>query len=207
MLTKRELLKQLMLLYWEYDTEPEFNGQDSTEANPVASIPNSPEDLLLKVYEQLKRRALASYNWRSTIRYVQITPTEPEGGTGDTRYKYSAPVPNDFIKVVGYWADADRVIPAHNSVDTVGTTMRTNMQSFVLGYVANVAETNFDSWLDDYLMIFIAAEASDIGGVSNDRKNFLMQKAQNDWFDLTNKDYEMAHHDEVSASIHQFQIY
>ena len=55
-------------------------------------------------------------------------------------------------------------------------------------------------------MIFIAAEASNIGGVSNDWKNFLMTKAQNDWFDLTNKDYEMAQRDEVSASIHQFEF-
>lgn len=204
MLTKRELLKQLMLLYWQYDTEPQFAG---TEDVPTAVVANSPEDLLLKVYDQLKKRALASYDWRSTIRYVSITPTEPEGGTGDTRYKYSASVPTDFLKVVGYWADAERHVPAHNCVDTVGRTMRTNMQSFVLGYVANVKETEFDSWLDDYLMIFIAAEASNIGGVSNDWKNFLMTKAQNDWFDLTNKDYEMAQRDEVSASIHQFEFH
>lgn len=203
MTTKKDLLKQLMLLYWEYDTEPEFGGTDD---NPTATVRNSPEDLLLKVYSQLKKRALASYDWRSAIKYTIVTPTAPSGGTGDPRYKYSATVPNDFLKVVGYWADENRQAPAHNAVDTRGRTMRTNLNKFVLEYVADVSETELDPWLIDYLMIFIAAEASDIGGISNDRKNFLLSKAQNDWITLTNKDYDMAHHDEVSSSIHQFEI-
>ena len=203
MTTKKDLLKQLMLLYWEYDTEPVFTGTDD---NPTASVTNSPEDLLLKVYGQLKKRALASYDWRSATKYIIITPTEPSGGTGDPRYKYSATVPNDFLKVVGYWADENRMTPAHNAVDTRGRTMRTNLSKFVLEYVADVSEKDLDPWLIDYLMIFIAAEASDIGGISNDRKNFLLSKAQNDWITLTNKDYDMAHHDEVSSSIHQFEI-
>lgn len=192
-----------MLLYWEYDTEPEFTGTDDT---PSATVPNSPEDLLLKVYDQLKKRALASYDWRSATKYQIVTPTEPAGGTGDPRYKYSATVPSDFLKVVGYWADENRQSPAHNAVDTRGTIMRTNLNKFVLEYVADVSEKNLDPWVIDYLMIFIASEASDIGGISNDRKNFLMQKAQNDWYVLTNKDYDMAHHDEVSSSIHQFEF-
>lgn len=204
MTTKKDLLKQLMLLYWEYDTEPEFTGTDDA---PTAAVTNSPEDLLLKVYGQLKKRALASYDWRSATKYTIVTPTEPVDGTGDPRYKYSASVPADFLKVVGYWADENRQVPAHNCVDTRGTTMRTNLNKFVLEYVADVSEKNLDPWVIDYLMIFIAAEASDIGGISNDRKNFLLTKAQNDWITLTNKDYDMAHHDEVSSSIHQFEIY
>jgi len=204
MTTKKDLLKQLMLLYWEYDTEPQFAGTDD---EPTAVVTNSPEDLLLKVYDQLKKRALASYDWRSATKYATVTPTEPSGGTGDPRYKYSATVPDDFLKVVGYWADTNRQAPAHNCVDTRGTIMRTNLKQFVLEYVADVSEKNLDPWVIDYLMIFIAAEASDIGGISNDRKNFLMAKAQGDWITLTNKDYDMAHHDEVSSSIHQFEIY
>ena len=74
---KKELLTNMFLKYWKYDTLPDFE-------NPTK---NSPEDLVLKIYDSLKKRALNNYPWKSAIKYVTIDADEaidPKDG----RYRY-----------------------------------------------------------------------------------------------------------------------
>lgn len=193
---KKELLTHMFLKYWKYDTVPDFDN----------IVPNSPEELVLKVYDTLKKRALGNYQWRSATKYVWIICDEPEI-RADGRYRFESTVPDNFLSATGFWADKERRQDAHNSVDIVGRSIRTNLDAFTLGYIdGSIPETDLDSWVIEYLEIFIASEAADIGGVGVDDKNYLLQKAANDLIILGNKDFEMAHHDEISASIHQFEI-
>lgn len=194
---KNELLRQMFLEYWQWDVDPELD-------NPPA---NSPEAFVLSMYDEKKSMALSKYPWRSAISYVELTGTEPEVSK-DGHYKYEVKVPDNFLMATGFWRDFKRTQDCHNSVDIVGKTARTNLPKFTMGYVnKDVDEDDLDPWVCDYIKIVIASELSDIGGQTPDRKNYLMQKAEADLITCGNKDFEMAHHDEVSSSIHQFEWY
>lgn len=193
---KKELLTNLFLKYWKYDTLPDFENITT----------NSPEDLVLKIYDSLKKRALNNYPWKSAIKYVTID-TDESIDPKDGRYRYEACVPCNFLSAVGFWVDPERRNNAHNSVSIVGRSIRTNLKQFTMAYIdGSVSEEDLDPWVREYLEVFIAAEAADLGGVGADQKNFLIQKADIDLTILGNKDFEMDVHDEVSSSIHQFEF-
>lgn len=196
---KKELLETMFILYWQYDVVPTFGGTDD---NPTASDPNSVEGLVLKVYDHLKQGALSAYQWRSTIKYVDLTLTAP--APEDERYNYTASAPVDFLVMQGFWKDPERQRPCHNEVDMVGTEIRSDLEEVTMAYIADTIETSLDRWVIDWIMIYIAAEAADIAGISDERKDFLISKRRADFFELSNKDYEMAHKDEVSNSKFQF---
>lgn len=196
-MNKLDLLREMFLEYWQWDVNPELE-------NPPK---NSPEEFVLSMYDDRKASALMAYPWRSAVRYVDLDLQIPEVSS-DGRYKYEATVPEDFILAVGFWQDKARRIDCMNSVDIVGRKARTNLKSITMGYIKkDVDEEDLDPWVIDYIKIFIASELSDIGGQSPDRKNFLMEKVQSDLIKCGNKDYEMAHKDEISSSIHQFEWY
>lgn len=193
---KKELLTNMFLKYWKYDTLPDFDN----------IIKNSPEDLVLKIYDSLKKRALNNYPWKSAIKYITID-TDEAIDPKDGRYRYEACVPCNFLSAVGFWQDSERRLDAHNSVSIVGRSIRTNLKQFTMAYIdGSIPETELDPWVLEYMEVFIAAEAADLGGIGADQKNFLIQKAQLDLNIFGNKDFEMDTHDEISSSIHQFEF-
>lgn len=202
-MTKQELLSEMCLLYWEYDTKPDFSD------NVIKSMPeNSPEKLLLTVYDSLKKEVLASYPWRCAIKYVDIVPTEPLENK-DTRYKYSAPVPEDFLKEDGFWCDSERRMIAKNAVEIVGREARTNLDKFTMSYIsADIDENNMDPWLISYLKVYVAYKAADIGGLSADRINYLATIVNNEFWTQSNIDYKMATNrgEELNDTLNQFVI-
>ena len=201
-IAKKELLRDVFLLHWEWDSEPEFSGTDD---EPTADVTGSTEDLVLKMYDRFKKDALSKYNWRSAIRYETITCTEPATNI-DKRYKYTGAVPDDFIKLVGLWQDEERHITAIGMANIVGETVFSHLDEITIGYMANVSETDFDNWLTDYMIAYIASAGATLAGVSNDKRAELISLEQNKWFSCSNTDYEMEQKDEVSPSISQFLI-
>lgn len=198
---KKQLLEDMCVLYWEYDVKPDFSNTDNFE-------PNSPESLLLGVYDSLKNDAISSYSWRSAIKYVTIKPQVPENST-DGKYKYQASVPDDFLKEDGFWHDKERGMPAKKQVDIIGRVAKTNLQEFTMGYlVKNIPEDELDSWVIEYLKIYIAANAADIAGLSLDRKNYLLQQAEISFIKNSNIDYKMSTHmdEEINQTLNQFVI-
>lgn len=201
-ISKKDILNDVFLLHWEWDTKPEFGGTDD---NPTSTDEESTEYLLLEMYDRFKKKALSKYNWRSVIRYATITCTEPETNT-DPRYKYNGDVPADFIKLVGLWSDEERLIDARTRASVVGSTIFSHLEEITIGYVANVSETEFDTWLSDYMIAFIASEGAALAGVSDNKRAELINLEQNQWFMCSNIDYEMEQKDIVSPTIEQFLI-
>ena len=194
------LLKKVFLQYWKWDSVPSFTTPSWTVED------NSPEDLLMQLYPDLKSEVVREYPWRCCQKYAKITPTTPTSND-DKRYAKRGTVPNDFLIANGFWLDEERRIRIPNSVDIIGTTIKTNLDSFTMQYTSNaIAETNMDVWLLDYMATYIACEASDIGGCNADTKNFLLQKKDIDYLTATNKDYQMAHQEEMSDTIHQYEF-
>lgn len=188
------IFQSVLLKYWEYDIAPDFTN--------IAD--NDVLDLLNKEYPKIKKKVIGSYPWRSCIKYTKIKATIP-AVNDDGRYKYRATVPNDFIKEHGYWSDEKRAMPLLRTNTVQGRTLKTNHEYVVMGYIADTSESEMDYWLVDYLEIAVAAELSDIGGVSADQKNFLLQKMQYEEAIARNKDYEMTQKDEISPTVHQFE--
>ena len=196
-MTKNELLKEMLLEYWQWDVEPDFDNV----------LPNSPEYFILQMYDNKKNIALSRYPWRSAIKYVDIVGEIPTT-YADRRYKYENTIPENFVMAVGFWRDKERRLDAHNDVDIVGRKARTNMREYTMGYIdKDIPEEDLDPWVCEYLKIFLATELSDIGGISPDRKNFLLQKEAQDLIVYGNKDYEMSQRDPVSSSIYQYLWY
>lgn len=197
--TKAKLLAEMCVLYWEYDTKPDFTGTLQS---------NSPEKLVLDVYDSLKQEVLESYPWRSAIKYVTLTTSEPNPST-DGKYSRSVAVPTDFLKEDGFWYDEKRNTTITDGIEVVGKTIKTNLEKFTMSYVSkDTLESNMDSWLISYLQIYIAAKAADIGGLSADRKSLLLQQADNDFWNYSNTDWKMSHkdNDALTDSINQFVI-
>lgn len=196
---KAKLLAEMCVLYWEYDTKPDFTG---------TLEPNSPEQLVLGVYDSLKQEVLQSYPWRSAIKYVTLTTSEPNPNT-DAKYSRAVTVPTDFLKEDAFWYDEKRSVPITDGIEIVGKTAKTNLEKFTMSYISkDTAESNMDSWLISYLQIYIAAKAADIGGMSADRKALLLQQADSDFWNYSNTDWKMAHkdNDALNESINQFVI-
>lgn len=196
---KAKLLADMCVLYWEYDTKPDFTGTLQS---------NSPEQLVLDVYDSLKQEVLESYPWRSAIKYVTLTTSEPNPST-DKKYSRSVSVPTDFLKEDGFWYDENRNTTVTDGIEVVGKTIKTNLEKFTMSYVSkDTLESNMDSWLVSYLQIYIAAKAADIGGLSADRKTLLLQQADNDFWNYSNTDWKMSHkdNDALTDSINQFVI-
>lgn len=203
-MTKEKLLSEMCVLYWLYDTKPDFTD---TEENPLP--PNSTEKLVLDVYDSLKKEALAKYPWRCAMRYVEIKPKEPEEYK-DKKFKYTAKVPEDFLKEDGFWFDSERTRPAKNLVEVVGSEIRTNLESFTMGYISkNVQENEMDSWLISYLKAYIAFKAADVAGLSTDRINYLANVAESEFWTQSNIDYKMTNDkdEEIQDSLNQFLVY
>lgn len=196
---KAKLLAEMCVLYWEYDTKPDFTG---------TLEPNSPEQLVLDVYDSLKQEVLQSYPWRSAIKYVTLTTSEPLTNT-DPKYSRTVSVPSDFLKEDAFWYDEKRSTPITDGIDIIGKTAKTNLEKFTMSYISkDIAESNMDSWLISYLQIYIAAKAADIGGLSADRKSLLLQQADADFWNYSNTDWKMSHkdNDALNESINQFVI-
>lgn len=190
---KVQILNKIFMIYWEWDTLPELENPED----------NSPEYLLLQLYDDLKAEALSQYNFRSSIKYVNLECEEPDTND-DERYKYRAAVPEDFLKATGFWEDATRSCPIHNSVDIHNFIAKTNCPTFTMAYVSKtIEEDKLDQWVIDYLSIYIASKASDIGGCSAEKKQYLMQEAILQRNLCANRDMEMAHQDDM-ASLNQF---
>ena len=191
---KKHLLREMFLKYWQWNVDPQLD-------NPPA---NSPEYFVLSMYDNLKENALATYPWRSATKYKSFKMSEL-GCSGDGRYKYETVLPDDFIIATGFWNDPERIQPRQNSVDIVGKLARTNLKEFTLGYISkDIDEEYLDTWVCDFIQIFIASELSDLGGQTPDRKTYLGQLMQEMLIKCGNKDYEMAQKDHISSSIFQF---
>lgn len=196
---KAKLLADMCVLYWEYDTKPDFTGTLQS---------NSPEQLVLDVYDTLKQEVLQSYPWRSAIKYVTLTTSEPNPNT-DAKYSRTVTVPTDFLKEDAFWYDEKRSVTITDGIEIVGKTAKTNLEEFTMSYISkDIAESNMDSWLLSYLQIYIAAKAADIGGLSADRKALLLQQADADFWNYSNTDWKMSHkdNDALTESINQFVI-
>lgn len=194
-MTENELLRQMFLKYWQWNVDPVLD-------NPPA---NSPEYFVKSMYKNLKADALSKYPWRSATVYVNLEPAIPEQ-PADERYKYEVKIPDNFVIATGFWEDKERLRPRHNSVDIVGRMARTNLKKFTMGYInKDVDEAILDPWVCDFIAIYIAAELADLGGQAPDRKTFLLQQVDTMLVKCGNRDYEMAHRDEVSNTIHQFE--
>lgn len=192
---KKELLNQIFLLYWKWDTKPDWDNIQE----------NSPEDLLLEVYEGLKQGALSKYPWRCLKKY-STQQGEENPDAIDKKFKYESTLPEDFLFSTGYWIDSKRLTGMQNGVQIVGKKAKSNTKTFLMEYISkNVDESEMDPWLIDYIALYVAMEASDIGGCSAETKNFLIQKEAIEFVKFCNKDYEMDHKEEVSSSIHQFE--
>lgn len=201
-LTKEEILRDVFLLHWEWDTAPEI-----TEVGGVltADVAGSTEDLILQMYPRFKKDALAKYNWRSAIKYETLECTEPVTNT-DPRYKYTAELPEDFIKLIGLWADEERNNDARGQASTVLTTLYSHLEDITIGYIADKDEEDLDNWVSTYLIAYIASKGATLAGVSNEKRAELIAQEQNEWFTCSNIDYEMEVKDDVSPSINQFLI-
>lgn len=201
-MTKEQLLSEMCLLYWLYDTKPDFTD---TEEKPL--LDNSTEKLVLDVYESLKKDVLARYPWRSAIRYVDVKAEIAET-PNDPRFKYTAKVPENFVKENGFWYDSNRTNLAKNQMEVVGKEIRSNLESFTMGYVANVSEEELDPWVIRYLEAYIAYKAADIGGLSTDRINALSVISENEFWVQSNIDYKMTQNkgEEIQDSLNQFVI-
>ena len=201
-LTKAEILRDVFLLHWEWDTEPEITDVAGVL---TADIAGSTEDIILKMYPRFKKDALAKYNWRSAIKYATLECTEPVTNK-DPRYKYTATLPEDFIKLVGLWADKERNNDARGKASTVSTTLYSHLEDITIGYMADIDEEDLDNWVSTYLIAYIASKGATIAGVSNEKRAELISQEQNEWFTCSNIDYEMEVKDEVSPSLSQFLI-
>jgi len=196
---KAKLLADMCVLYWEYDTKPDFTG---------TLEPNSPEQLVLNVYDTLKQEVLQSYPWRSAIKYVTLTTSEPLTNT-DPKYSRTAALPSDFLKEDAFWYDEKRNTTITEGIDIIGKTAKTNLERFTMSYISkDTLESNMDPWLISYLQIYIAAKAADIGGLSAERKSLLLQQADADFWNYSNTDWKMSHkeNDALTESINQFVI-
>ena len=200
---KSELLRDIFLLHWDWDSEPDYDNTD--EDDPVANVAGSTEDLVLKMYDRFKKDALEKYNWRSAIRYETITCTVPVTNK-DKRYRYNGSVPEDFIKLVGLWQDEERYIPAIGMASIVDTTVFSHLASITIGYMADISETEYDNWLTDYMIAYIASVGAPLAGVSNDKRAELISLEQNKLYLCSNIDYEMEQKDSISPSLTQFLI-
>lgn len=190
---KKKVLDKIFMIYWKWDTLPDYEN----------TIEDSPEYLLLEMYDDLKAEALSQYNFRSTIKYVSLTGTEPDTND-DKRYKYRANVPEDYLKAVGFWDNEERTCPIHNSIDIQNFIAKSNQEKFTMAYVSKTAsEDILDQWVLDFMAIYIAYKAADIGGCSNETKQYLMQEAMLQRNLCANRDMEMAHQDDMS-SLNQF---
>ncbi len=190
---KKKVLNDIFMLYWKWDTQPDFDNVEE----------NSPEYLLLQMYDSLKADCLSQYNFRSTIKYVELTGEEPTTND-DPRYKYRANVPEDFLKAVGFWADKERHQPIMNSVDIQNFKAKTNYPKVIMAYTSkSVDESVLDNWVLEYMAIYMANKASDIGGCSDSQKQYLEQKAMIERNLCGNRDLEMAHQDRMT-SLNQF---
>lgn len=191
---RKDLLREMFLKYWQWNVEPELD-------NPPK---NSPEYFVLSMYDNMKEAALAVYPWRSAIKY-RTYELDENCCSSDGRYKYEVCLPDDFILATGFWEDKERRISRQNSVDVVGRYARTNLKNVTIAYVSkDVEEDYLDSWVCDFIQIFIASELSDIGGQTPDRKQYFAQMVQEMLVKCGNKDYEMQQKDPVSSSIYQF---
>jgi hypothetical protein len=198
MASKKDILTNICLLYWLYDEVPDLSATSTDDT----------VKRLLKVYDSLKSDALSKYPWRSAIKYVELTPTEPTT-SADGRYTYTVDLPTDFLKEEGFWENWDRTTPCPQSVEIVGRTAKTNLTKFTLGYISSdIQEENLDSWVCKWLEIYIASEASRLAGVPVDQINYLMQKQEIDFMKLSNTDWRNAHHDDDNtATLGQFLDY
>ena len=201
-LSKYEILRDVFLLHWDWDTEPEITDVDGVL---TADVTGSTEDLILKMYPRFKKDALAKYNWRSAITYTTLECTEPVTNP-DPRYKYTASLPEDFIKLIGLWADEERNNDARGRASTVLTTIYSHLEDITIGYIADKDEEDLDNWVSTYLIAYIAAKGATLAGVSNEKRAELITQEQNEWFTCSNIDYEMEVKDDVSPSINQFLI-
>ena len=192
---KIKVLKNVFMLYWKWDTMPELE-------NPPE---NSPEYLLLQIYDDLKETAFTNYSFRSTIKYKEITCTEPEEND-DPRYKYRAQVPDDYLKSFGFWLDKERHSSIHNSLEVAGKVIKSPYEKITIGYVSNsVDEDKLDQWVLDYLAVFIASEAADLGGCNEQTKLNLMQLEEITRIKAGKKDFDMSHHEPYSKSKFMFR--
>lgn len=192
---KIKVLKNVFMLYWKWDTMPEL--EDPAE--------NSPEYLLLELYDDLKAKAFSNYPFRSTIKYTEITCTEPETND-DPRYKYRGATPEDFLKSFGFWLDRERFRSIHNDLEVTGNEIKSPYEKITLGYISkSIDEDKLDQWVLDYLAVFIASEASDIGGCSDQTKQYLMQLEIITRAKCGKKDFDMSHHDPYSKSKFMFR--
>lgn len=195
---KKAILDEIFLVYWKWDTTPDYD-------NPPA---NSPEHFVLDLFETMKDKALSNYPFRCTRKYSRQLGSEIDSNDTNKKYKFKSTLPNDFMYATGYWADEKRTRGMQNEVDIIGREARSNVKDFTLEYIASGLDCSvLDSWVKDYIAIFIANELSDIGGCTVETKNYLMQLSDMTRISAGNKDYEMAHHDEISSSIHQFEWY
>lgn len=193
---KKEILDEIFLMYWKWDIEPDYE-------NPAT---NSPEEFVLNMFDTLKDKALLKYPFRCTRKYARQTGTEITSTDANRKYKYESTLPADFMYATGFWSDEERRNGIQNEVDIIGKNARSNIQNYTVEYIASGLSCSvLDSWVKDYVAIYIASELSDIGGCTIETKNYLMQLADAMRISAGNKDYEMAHHDEISSSIHQFE--
>lgn len=195
---KKEILDEIFLVYWKWDVAPEYE-------NPAD---NSPEQFVLNMFDGLKDRALLNYPFRCARKYSRQSGEDVESTDTNKKYKYKSTLPEDFLYATGFWADETRRTDMHNGVDILGNVARSDVKDFTMEYIASGLDCSvLDPWVRDYIAIFIASELSDIGGCTIETKNYLMQLADMTKISAGNKDYEMAHHDEFSSSIHQFEWY
>jgi hypothetical protein len=193
---KKAILDEIFLVYWKWDTTPDYD-------NPPA---NSPESFVLELFETMKDKALSNYPFRCARKYARQEGSEIESDDTNRKYKYKSTLPTDFMYATGFWSDEKRTNGIQNDVDIIGRVARSNVKDFTMEYIASGLECSvLDAWVKDYIAIFIASELSDIGGCTVEAKNYLMQLSDMTKISAGNKDYEMAHHDEISSSIHQFE--
>lgn len=194
--SKLEILKKIFLIYWKWDVMPDFDN--------VAD--NSPEYFVLNMFDDIKGDAILQYPFRCCRKYARQIGEEIGEEDTNRKYKYKSTLPTDFMYATGFWADEQRNSGIHNEVDIIGKVARSNVKDYTIEYISNVECNLLDSWVKDYIAIYIASELSDIGGCSIETKNYLMQLAEMSKVSAGNKDYDMAHKDEISSSIHQFEF-
>lgn len=190
MTTKTEILNELFIKSWEWDTVPNF---DEPEENSI-------EAMVLTLYDHEKEVMLASYPWRRAIKYVTV---ECVPSTLDGRYEYQALLPEDFIKEYGFWADNKRGIKLFDGCTVTGNLLLSKRSKLTLGYIADVPEEDFDIWTSEYFVAFLAAELARVGGQSIDREKALKEDEAIAFVRAKNRDYEMTEK-EVNPSLHQF---
>lgn len=193
---KKEILDEIFLVYWKWDVSPDYE-------NPPE---NSPEQFVLDMFDSLKDKALLKYPFRCARKYARQQGSEVESTDANKKYKYKSTLPEDFLYATGFWADEQRRTGIQNEVDILRNEARSDVKDFTIEYIARGLDCSvLDAWVRDYIAIYMASELSDIGGCTVETKNYLMQLADMTRISAGNKDYEMAHHDEISSSIHQFE--